>query len=154
MAAPPARARAWKLVAMGTGGSHVTLRPTRTDLWASNFGSEPAFRLGVEEELLLVGPDNELADQSARVVRDADPDEGDVDSELFKAMVESRSEISANAGEAIKTLRDIRRELAESGTRLMGAGLHPNASPGEADVLRTPRYALIEESLQGVLRTP
>src|SRR3954447_14018698 len=100
MAAPPARARAWKLVAMGTGGSNVTLRPTPPDLWESNFGTEPAFRLGVEEELLLVGRDNELVDRSAQVVRDTHPDEGGVDSELFKAMVESRSEISVNAREA------------------------------------------------------
>ena len=36
----------------------------------------------------------------------------------------------------------------------MGAGLHPNAAPGEADVHQTRRYAFIEDSLQGVLRTP
>ena len=69
-------------------------------------------------------------------------------------MVESRSEISANAGRAVATLRQLRRELAESGARLMGVGVHPNASPGAAEVLQTPRYALIEDSLQGVLRTP
>ena len=132
----------------------MTLRPTPTDLWESNFGTEPAFALGVEEELLLVGPDNELADRSAQVVRDADPDEGGVDRELFKSMVESRSEISANAREAIAALREIRRELADSGARLMGTGVHPNAKPGEADVHQTPRYSLIEDSLQGVLRTP
>jgi carboxylate-amine ligase len=38
--------------------------------------------------------------------------------------------------------------------RIMGVGVHPNAAPGEADVYQTPRYALIEDSLQGVLRTP
>ena len=36
----------------------------------------------------------------------------------------------------------------------MGAGLHPNAAPGEAGIHQTPRYALIEDSLRGVLRTP
>src|SRR3954447_22972834 len=141
-------------VRVGKGGLDVTLRPAPTDLWDSNFGAEPAFRLGVEEELLLVGEDNELTDRSTQVVRDADPDEGDVGRELFKAMVESRSEISANAREAIGTLRKVRREMAQSGARLMGAGVHPSASPGEAHVLQTPRYALIEDSLQGVLRTP
>jgi len=132
----------------------VTLRPIATDLWETNFGTEPAFRLGVEEELLLVGPDNELADRSAQVVRETHPAEGGVDAELFKAMVESRSEISANAREAIATLAEVRRKLVESGARIMGAGVHPNAAPGEADVYQTPRYALIEDSLQGVLRTP
>jgi carboxylate-amine ligase len=36
----------------------------------------------------------------------------------------------------------------------MGAGVHPSAAPGEADIRQTPRYAVIEDSLQGVLRTP
>jgi carboxylate-amine ligase len=36
----------------------------------------------------------------------------------------------------------------------MGVGLHPDASSGEGEVHQTPRYALIEHSLRGVLRTP
>jgi glutamate---cysteine ligase / carboxylate-amine ligase len=132
----------------------LTLASTAEDLWESNFGVEAPFALGVEEELLLVGPDNELVDRSAQVLGTADPGEGDVGSELFKAMVEARSEVSANVGEAIAALREVRHELLDSGARIMGAGLHPNASPGEADVHQTPRYALISDSLQGVLRTP
>jgi carboxylate-amine ligase len=124
------------------------------DLWQDNFGSEAPFALGVEEELLLVGDDNELIDKASRLLREAEPDSGEVDGELFTAMVETRSEVSADAGEALEALRDVRRELLDSGARLMGAGLHPNAAPGEADVRQTPRYALIEDSLQGVLRTP
>jgi glutamate---cysteine ligase / carboxylate-amine ligase len=132
----------------------VTIKAKSTDLWTSRFGVEPPFSLGVEEELLLVGPDNQLADRSAGVVQEADPPRGDVDQELFKAMVESRSEISTTVGEAIAVLREVRRELLASGARVMGVGVHPDASPGEADVHRSPRYALIEDSLQGVLRTP
>jgi carboxylate-amine ligase len=127
---------------------------TAKDLWESRFGTAPSFALGVEEELLLVGSDNQLVDRSAQVLREADPEEGGVDRELFKAMVESRSEISANARQAITALREVRRELVDSGARIMGAGLHPDASPGEGEVNQTPRYALIEDSLQGVLRTP
>ena len=123
-------------------------------LWQDNFGAEAPFALGVEEELLLVGEDNELINKASRLLRTAEPDSGAVDGELFQAMVETRSEVSAGAGEALEALREVRRELLDSGARLMGAGLHPNAVPGEADVRRTPRYALIEDSLQGVLRTP
>src|SRR5829696_4171504 len=123
-------------------------------LWQDNFGAEAPFALGVEEELLLVGEDNELINKASRLLREAEPDYGAVDGELFTAMVETRSEVSAGAGEALETLRDVRRELLDSGVRLMGAGLHPNAAPGEADVRQTSRYALIEDSLQGVLRTP
>lgn len=125
-----------------------------TDPWTSQFGIEPPFSLGVEEELLLVGADNQLADRSTHVVREADPPRGDVDRELFKAMVESRSEISTTVREAIAVLRGIRRELVASGARIMGVGVHPDASPGEGTVHQTPRYAPIEESLQGILRTP
>jgi carboxylate-amine ligase len=132
----------------------MTIKAKSTDLWASRFGVEPPFSFGVEEELLLVGADNRLAERSTRIVREAAPARGDVGPELFKAMVELRSEISATVGEAIAALREVRRELIASGARLMGAGVHPDASPGEAVVHQAPRYVLIEESLQGVLRTP
>lgn len=124
------------------------------DLWEDNFGAETPFALGVEEELLLVGDGNELIDKGARLLDEAEPDSGEVDGELFKAMLEARSEVSANAGKALDDLREVRRELLDSGARLMGAGLHPNAAPGEAGIYQTPRYVLIEDSLQGVLRTP
>ena len=132
----------------------MTLDLTTTNLWESNFGIEAPFALGVEEELLLVGPGDELADRGAQVLRDADPDEGDVGGELFKAMVEARSDVSVNARAAVDALREVRRELLDSGARIIGSGVHPNAAVGEADVYQTPRYALIEDSLQGVLRTP
>lgn len=132
----------------------MELAPTAGDLWESNFGSEAAFALGVEEELLLVGADNELADRSAQVLREAEPEEGEIAGELFQAMVEARSEVSANAGEAVAALREVRRELLDSGARIIGAGVHPSATPGSADVRQTPRFALIEDSLAGVLRTP
>ena len=132
----------------------MTLGMATQDLWQDNFGAAAPFALGVEEELLLVGDDNELIDKASRLLREAEPDAGDVDGELFKAMVEARSEVSANAGEALDALREVRRELLDSGGRLMGTGVHPNAAPGEAGVYQTPRYALIEDSLQGVLRTP
>ena len=68
------------------------------DLWEDNFGAETPFALGVEEELLLVGDGNELIDKAARLLSEAEPDSGEVDGELFKAMLEARSEVSANAG--------------------------------------------------------
>ena len=132
----------------------MTFKPRADDLWETNFGAEAPFALGVEEELLLVDSENELLDRGSAVLRAAEPDEGDVGGELFKAMVEGRSEVSSNASEAIAALRVVRRELLDSGVRIMGVGVHPNAAPGEADVYQTPRYALIEDSLQGVLRTP
>jgi carboxylate-amine ligase len=125
------------------------------NLWQDNFGAEAPFALGVEEELLLVGTDNELIDKAtSRLLREARPESGAVDEELFTTMVETKSEVSASAGEAVGALREVRRELLDSGARLMGAGVHPNAASGEADVRQSSRYAVIEDSLQGVLRTP
>jgi glutamate---cysteine ligase / carboxylate-amine ligase len=136
----------------GTDVIHKGPRPS--ERWESRFGTEPPFSLGVEEELLLVGPDNELADRSSHVVREASPLRGGVDRELFKAMVESRSDISRDVGEVLAALREVRRELVDSGARIMGVGVHPDASTGEGGIHQTPRYSLIEDSLQGVLRTP
>lgn len=132
----------------------MALTPTGDSLWESTFGVEASFAVGVEEELLLVGVDGELVDHSAHTIRHADPDEGDVTGELFMAMVESRSDVSASVGEAIGALREVRRELIDSGARIIGAGVHPNAATGQATVSTTPRYAVIEDLLQGVLRTP
>lgn len=119
-----------------------------------NFGLREAFSLGVEEELLLVGDDNRLIDRGEQVVDEADPGEGAVDDELFEAMVEIKSAVSTGATEAGRSLREVRRELLDSGARLIGSGIHPSATVGETAVRHTPRYAPMEDLLQGVLRTP
>jgi carboxylate-amine ligase len=122
--------------------------------WQSNFGAEAPFALGVEEELLLVGPGGALLDRGDEIVREADPPEGDVVGELFKAMVESNSEVSANAAEATAALSRIRSELIESGSRIIGSGVHPEARAGEAEIHPAPRYQAIQGDLRGLLRTP
>ena len=65
--------------------------------WESNFGVEPDFAIGVEEELLLVGADGGLLERGEQVAGRTDPDEGEVVAELFKAMVESNSDVSRTA---------------------------------------------------------
>ncbi len=120
----------------------------------SNFGIEAPFALGVEEEMLLVDDDGRLVEEAREVVGDADPEQGEVVGELFKGMVESNSEVSRNAGEAVANLGAIRAELLESGSRLMGVGVHPDVRSGDAEVDSAPRYRAIKGDLQGVLRTP
>lgn len=122
--------------------------------WETRFGSHQEFSLGVEEELLLIGPDRGLLERGEQVVRDADPADGELVGELFKAMVEANSEVAADVAEAIDSLRGIRRELLDSGSRLMAVGVHPNTLSGEAAVRGTPRFAAIEGDLRGILRTP
>lgn len=121
--------------------------------WESNFGNGVAFSLGVEEELLLVDPANRLANRG-RSAHAVDPIGGEVDSELFKAMVESKTEIAPNARVATEALGRARAALLASGSRLMGSGVHPTAPAGIADIQEAPRYRLIADALQGLLRTP
>jgi carboxylate-amine ligase len=127
---------------------------TLDSLSGSSFGVAAPFALGIEEELLMVGADGELLGRARRLVRASDPEVGEVAVELFEAMLEARSEISANAAEATAALAEVRRELLASGARIIGVGVHPSAEPGEAAVEQTPRYKVIEDSLQGLLRTP
>jgi glutamate---cysteine ligase / carboxylate-amine ligase len=133
----------------------VTLTPDAGDLWESNFGSEPAFSLGVEEEVLLVDERNRIIDgRGDALIDDADPATGEIDTELFSAMAESKSSVSANAGEALRALRAVRREILAGGGRILAAGVHPTTEPGEARIQDTSRYTAIEDALRGVLRTP
>jgi carboxylate-amine ligase len=120
----------------------------------SNFGTGPPFTLGVEEELLIVNADNELAELDPSVIRRADPAAGEVGEELFTAMVECRTAVMTTAAEALAALDESRQELLRAGARIMGAGLHPTARPGESGVADARRYKLMRDSLKGVLRTP
>lgn len=132
----------------------MTRLPTETDLWEDSFGVAEPFALGVEEELLLVGPGGELIERGQAVVRAMDPDEGEVEGELFQAMVESQSEISRTVGEATSALAEIRQQLVGRGSRIMGVGVHPASESGEAAIAQARRYAVIQDSLRGLLRTP
>ena len=96
----------------------------------------------------------DLAGQASQVLRRADPEEGDLSDELFTSMIEAKSEVSSTAAEATATLREARREVLASGSRLIGAGVHPSAESGEADVRESARYLAIARMLQGILRTP
>lgn len=125
----------------------------RVEPWASNFGIYPAFALGVEEELLLVDEDHALQDRDPKILEALETGAGAVEGELFRAMIEAQSTISATTREAVAALREARREVLGS-TRLMGVGLHPSSEPGQSAIQQTPRYAKIEHSLQGILRTP
>ena len=122
--------------------------------WESNFGSEAPFAIGVEEELLLVDEEMDLAGRASQVLRGADPEDGEVSDELFTSMIEAKSDVSATAAEATAALGEARREVLAAGNRMIGAGVHPSAEPGEADVRDEARYLAIARSLGGIIRTP
>ena len=125
----------------------------RTD-WESNFGSHDAFALGVEEELLLVGEDNELVDTGAEVLRRADPERGELTAELFQAMVEGKSPVCKTTAQAIGALREVRREVLDWAPGSWAPGSIRTPPPARRRCSRAPALRADRGHLAGVLRTP
>lgn len=112
--------------------------------------SEPrAFALGVEEELLLVDPQTHLLAHDAgpvlAQVREMKPD-------LYAALVESASPISADASEGAGHLGEVRARARAAGATLIGAGVHPAGPFGEAPHVDDERYREVGAQLRGLSR--
>jgi carboxylate-amine ligase len=124
-----------------------------------NFGRGPSYRLGVEEELILVDPTSPHAiahtgtEVLARV--HAPEEHGRLAPDTYEAEIELKSAISANAGEAAGHLRALREAVFATGARAIGAGLHPTAAFGDVVHVDEERYAAIVRMLRGLItRTP
>jgi carboxylate-amine ligase len=117
------------------------------------FGSSDPFTLGIEEELLLVDADTRrLAPVAARVLAAMDAPEHAASHEVYSAGVELRSPPSSTVGEAVRAVAGLRGAAADAGATLMGVGVHPSASFGDAELVATDRYRLVEESMRGLVR--
>jgi carboxylate-amine ligase len=125
---------------------------------AVNFGREPAFALGVEEELLLVDPVTHALEHSAVDVLGrmaVPPDEGAALPEAFAALVELTSPVCSETGEAVAALAGLRSHLRAAGATTIGAGLHPEGAFGDVVHYPSRRYRLIAEDMRGLMsRTP
>jgi carboxylate-amine ligase len=124
---------------------------------AVNFGRGPSFRLGVEEELLLVDPHTfTLSHTGSDVLARLPPTEhGRFAPDTYEAEVELKSPVSENAGEAVGHLEAMRALLRESGAAAIGSGLHPAAAFGDVVHVDDERYAAIVAMLRGLItRTP
>jgi carboxylate-amine ligase len=123
-----------------------------------NFGRGPSFRLGVEEELLLVDPHTHALSHTGSEVLGRLPPEsehGRLAPDTYEAEIELKSPVSENAGEAVAHLEQLRRLVRESGAAAIGAGLHPAAAFGDVVHVDDPRYDAIVNMLRGlVTRTP
>jgi carboxylate-amine ligase len=110
------------------------------------FGSGDPFTLGVEEELFLVDPlTGAQANASAAVLERLGPVEGDVERELHATQVELITPVCARAREAADALRAMRRAVLATGAGLLGAGTHPAAEEGDAEITDKARYERIRE---------
>lgn len=118
------------------------------------FGSE--FTVGIEEELLLVDPTTlELAPVAAEVLDAIRVEPEDAGHEAYAAQIELRSPPSESAAEAVTALAERRRAALEAGATLLGAGVHPTAGFGQAELVKTRRYERVADEMRGLLlRTP
>jgi carboxylate-amine ligase len=107
------------------------------------------FALGVEEELLLVDPQTHmLAHDAERILAQVSGIKPDV----YSALLETASPISADAAEAIGHLARARASARAVGATLMGAGIHPAGPFGEAPHVPEERYREVGNQLRGLVR--
>ena len=120
-----------------------------------SFGSD--FTVGVEEELMLVDgdPPHRLATVAAEVLERVPLSGEFLGHEAYAAEVELRSPVCTSAAEAASHLHQGRAALGSAGAALIGAGLHPGAEFGDAELVATPRYQRVLADMRGLIqRTP
>jgi carboxylate-amine ligase len=120
------------------------------------FGAATPFSVGVEEELFLVDPEtgNQI-DASKAVLERLDlPDAGKVERELHACQIELITDVCANAAEAAGALRELRGAVVATGAGILGAGVHPAAPEGLADITDKERYGAIRHLLGDAVADP
>jgi carboxylate-amine ligase len=119
------------------------------------FGSSTPFSLGVEEELFLVDPvTGAQIDASGAVLERIGPVEGTVERELHACQVELITDVCTTAGDAAGALRGLRRAVTATGAGILGAGSHPAAPEGLAEITDKDRYAHIRHLLGDAVADP
>jgi carboxylate-amine ligase len=110
----------------------------------------------VEEELLLVDPvTHALSHTSSRVLAALGDTGGEIKHDLYEAQIEIASPPSDDVAGAVKALRGHRREVANVGGVLLGAGVHPSAGFGDVKIVDQERYTRECRNLRGIVqRTP
>jgi carboxylate-amine ligase len=125
-----------------------------------NFGRGPSYRVGVEEELILVDPEpphalrHGASDLLARLGT-APPEHGRFAPDTYEAEIELKSAVGVDAADAVGHIRALRAAIAASGAAAAGAGLHPAADFGDVVHVPEERYHAIVRMLRGLItRTP
>ena len=120
------------------------------------FGASPPLSLGVEEELLLIDGKGDLAAAAEEVLESVagTPLSERVSAEIFTEQIELKTGVCRDAGEVLRQLCELRRDVREAGFELLACGLHPTAAGGEAILVDKPRYEIVRVDLGSLLRTP
>jgi carboxylate-amine ligase len=116
------------------------------------------FTVGVEEELMLVDEDRQLLGAAAvplveELCREGSSG-GGVAAEIYADQVELQSPVCRGGEDAWRSLRELRRAVADGGALALAVGVHPTAAFGVTTISSSPRYDWIEEEYAGLLRTP
>ncbi|MDQ3740375.1 MAG: YbdK family carboxylate-amine ligase [Actinomycetota bacterium] len=123
-----------------------------------NFGRGPSYRLGVEEEFVLVDASTGAVSHTGSEVLPRlplDSPHGRFAPDTYEAEIELKAPVSADAAEAADHLAHLRAELRAAGASAIGAGLHPDAVFGDVVHVAGERYAAIVAMLRGLItRTP
>jgi glutamate---cysteine ligase / carboxylate-amine ligase len=127
----------------------------RDEIAGDAFGDGEPFSLGVEEELFLVDPvSGAQANASAAVIERLAQTAGTVERELHACLVELITGVCGRAGEAVGSLGALRRAVVATGAGILGAGTHPAAHEGDAEITDKERYERIRELLGDAVATP
>ena len=119
------------------------------------FGSGSPFSIGVEEELFLVDPvTGTQANSSGAVLERIGEVAGQVERELHACQVELITEVHGSAGDAVRQLAQLRRAVVGTGAGILGAGTHPTAAEGDAEITDKERYERIHFLLGDAAITP
>jgi glutamate---cysteine ligase / carboxylate-amine ligase len=110
--------------------------------------------MGVEEELLLVDEGCGLVAGGEEILEAIEPDRRkSVSTEIFATQIEMKTGVCLDAEQATKELREVRKAVGATGTRLMGSGLYP-ADSGEPALVEKARYEPVKKDLASLLATP
>jgi carboxylate-amine ligase len=88
------------------------------------------------------------------VVAAATPVIGTIEQELHACQVELISDVCTTVGESIDALAALRRTVLATGAGLLGAGTHPAAIEGDAEITDKERYEQIRHLLGDAAVTP
>jgi carboxylate-amine ligase len=124
-------------------------------LSGDGFGSQRPFSVGVEEELFLVDPvSGAQANSSAAVIDRVGDVPGTIEQELHACQIELVSGVCHTTADAIQQLGRMRDAVTATGAGLLGAGTHPSAVEGTAEITDKARYERIVELLGDAAVTP
>ncbi|HJS94056.1 MAG TPA: YbdK family carboxylate-amine ligase [Solirubrobacteraceae bacterium] len=119
------------------------------------FGSGEPFSIGVEEELFLVDPVTGVqANSSGAALERLGEVSGRVEPELHACQVELITEVHARVGDAVSEIAQLRRAVVATGAGILGAGTHPLAEEGDAEITDKERYERIHFLLGDAALTP